>query len=79
MDKTEKNNVDKLKITKGLQKIAFGILFMFIGPVVLNSTFKNEGNVLFYPVLIIGIIICGSAMFLFFKGIKTLVKGIFND
>jgi len=79
MDKTEKNNVDKLKVTKGLRKIALGILLMFIGPVILYSAFKNEEHILYYPVIIIGIAICGTAMYQFFMGLKTLVSGIFND
>lgn len=79
MDKTEKNNVDKIKIAKGLRKISFGILFMFIGPVILYSAFKNENHFMYYPVIIIGIAVCATAMYQFFMGLRTLVSGIFND
>lgn len=79
MENSNKSEIDKIKLTKGLRKVAFAILLMFIGPVVINSAFKNEGHILYYPVLLIGIAICLTAMYQFFMGIKTMVRGIFND
>ncbi|WP_372472454.1 DUF6095 family protein [Capnocytophaga sp. ARDL2] len=73
------STTNKLKITKGLRTVAIGILCMFIGPIVLNSAFKNEQHPLYYPVMIIAIGICLTAMWLFFKGIKTMVSGLFNE
>lgn len=71
--------VDKTTIFKGFKKIAIAIPLMFVGPVIINSSFKNEENPFYYPVLALGIILCLLAMFLFFKGLITMVKGLFND
>lgn len=79
MKKIEPTGANGKKLNRGLIKIALGILLMFVGPVVLYSSFKNEGHPLYYPVLIFGIMVCIYACFLFFTGLKTFVKGIFND
>jgi len=75
----ETTNVNKVKIYKGLQKILIAILLMFIGPIITYSSFKNEGNILYYPVLIFGCLTCLFSMYLFFMGLRTLVSGLFND
>lgn len=75
----ETPGTDKTRIYKGLQKVFIAILLMFTGPIVIYSSFKNEGHFLYYPVLIAGCLICLYSMFLFFKGLKTIVSGLFND
>jgi len=71
--------INKIKIYKGLQRIFIAIFLMFIGPVIINSSFKNQEHFLYYPVLVLGCLICLSAMYLFFIGLKKMVSGIFND
>ncbi|MDN3710266.1 DUF6095 family protein [Myroides ceti] len=51
---------------------------MFVGPVIINSSFKNSEHPLYYPVLILGILICLFSMFFFFKGLTTMVSGFFT-
>ncbi len=75
----ETPQTDKTRIYKGLQKVFIAIPLMFTGPVIIYSSFKNEGHFLYYPVLIAGCLICLYSMFLFFKGLKTIVSGLFND
>lgn len=70
---------DKETVFKGIRKVSMAIPMMFIGPVVINSSFKNQGHPFYYPILAIGILICLLSMFLFFRGIVTMVKGFFND
>lgn len=70
---------DKTRIFKGLQKIFIAIPLMFVGPIIIYSSFKNQDNLFYYPVLISGCVICLFSMFLFFKGLKTMVSGLFND
>ena len=72
------NNTNRSKLFKGLQKIGFAIPLMFVGPVIINSSFKNSEHPLYYPVLILGILICLFSMFFFFKGLNTMVSGFFN-
>ncbi len=70
---------DKATVFKGIRKVSMAIPLMFVGPIVINSAFKNEGHPFYYPILAIGILICLFSMLLFFRGIVTMVKGFFND
>ncbi len=70
---------DKNRIYKGLQKIFIAIPLMFVGPIIIYSSFKNQEHFLYYPVLILGCLICLFSMYLFFMGLRTLVSGLFND
>jgi len=72
-------DLDKVTLFKGFKKVGFAIPLMFIGPIVINSSFKNQNHPFYYLVLSIGILICLFSMYLFFKGIITMVKGLFND
>ncbi|MEG1026427.1 MAG: DUF6095 family protein [Flavobacterium sp.] len=75
----ETPKADKTKIYKGLQKVFIAIPLMFVGPIIIYSSFKNQEHFLYYPVLILGCLICLFSMFLFFMGLRTLVSGLFND
>lgn len=75
----ETPKADKTKIYKGLQKVFIAIPLMFVGPIIIYSSFKNQEHFLYYPVLILGCLICLFSMYLFFKGLRTLVSGLFND
>lgn len=75
----ENKETDKTKIYKGLQRIFFAIPLMFVGPIIIYSSFKNKEHMLYYPVLIFGCLVCLFSMYLFFIGLRTLVSGFFND
>lgn len=75
----ETPKADKTKIYKGLQKVFIAIPLMFVGPIIIYSSFKNQEHFLYYPVLILGCLICLFSMWLFFIGLRTLVSGLFND
>jgi hypothetical protein len=60
-------------------KLLFGSLpLFFIGPIIINSSFKNQESPYYYPVLAVGIIISFLAVFLLFKGIRTFVNSLFD-
>lgn len=65
-------------LLKGIQYLAGALPTVFIGPVIINSAFKNKESPLYPYILGLGIIICGLAMFLIFKGINTIVKSLFD-
>lgn len=70
---------NKEVLFKGV-KIMGGTLFlMILAPLILNSSFKNQDHALFIPILGIGIICLFAAIYFGFKGIKTLMKALFND
>lgn len=70
---------DKKILVKGLTKLGWALPMFFLGPVVIHSSFKNEGHPMFIPILGIGIIICIAAMFLMFMGIRTIMKSLFDN
>ena len=67
------------KIISGVKTLVKTIFLMVIGPLLLNQALKNQEHPLFYPVLIAGITAFFGAIYLGFKGVLTVVSGIFND
>ncbi|MFD2891492.1 DUF6095 family protein [Flavobacterium chuncheonense] len=65
-------------LAKGIRYLSGALPLLFIGPVVINSSFKNKENPLYPFVLGLGIIICAFAMYLIFKGINTIIKSLFD-
>ena len=48
--------MDKIALQKGLQRVFYGILAAFIGPVVIMQAFQNEGHPWYWPVLFVGLL-----------------------
>ena len=70
---------NKELLNKGIKYLIFALPLVFIGPSVIYNAFMNKDNVWHYLVLAIGCAMCLGAMYLMFKGIQTMVKGLFND
>ncbi len=70
---------DKRILMKGITRLGWALPMFFMGPVIIHSSFKNEGHPLFIPVLGVGIIFCITAMLLMFLGIKTIMKSLFEN
>lgn len=71
-------STNKEVLNKGIKYLLYALPLFFIGPSVIFSSFKNQGNVLYYPILSLGIIGCLAAMYLMFKGIQTIMKSLFD-
>ncbi|KAA2216858.1 MULTISPECIES: DUF6095 family protein [Maribacter] len=69
---------DKEMLFKGIKKLAFTVLLMFLAPIVIWQAFKNEGHPLYWPVLVIGLILAMYAIYSGFKGIQTIVDALFG-
>lgn len=65
-------------LIKGLKKMLLSLACMFTGPTLLYISFSNQEKPLYIPLLIIGIVICGLAIFFAFKGLKTIMDSMFN-
>ena len=65
---------DNTILNRGFKFIAWALPMFFIGPTVINSSFKNTNHPIFIPVLGIGIIICILAVVFLFKGLQNIVK-----
>lgn len=73
------HKTDRRVLMNGVKYIAIAFPLMFLGPIIIYSSFKNQAHPLFYPVLGLGILCCISSMFLFFKGIQTIMKSLFGN
>lgn len=70
--------INKKTLIKGFQYMSGALPLAFIGPIVINSSFKNKENPLYPFILGLGIFVCITAIFLVFWGLKTVMKGIFD-
>ena len=67
-------NIKLLK--KSLRKILYFIILCFVSPVIITQAFKNKENVLFFPVLLFGILLSSIAVGIGLIGINQLVKSL---
>tara|TARA_B100000809_G_C15137990_1_gene531557 strand:- start:53 stop:277 length:225 start_codon:yes stop_codon:yes gene_type:complete len=70
-------HTDTKKLAKGIKYLAFTVPLLFLSPYLLTLSFLNKENFSFYLFLIVGILVGSFAIFLFFKGIKTILDSIF--
>ena len=63
---------------KSLRKIFYFMILCFVSPVIIMQAFKNQENVLFFPVLLFGIFLSSTAIIIGFIGINQLVKSLFG-
>lgn len=70
---------NKEHLAKGIKYLTGALPLMFIGPTVIYNAFMNQHTNWHYLVLGIGIVACVASIYLIFVGLKTIMKGIFND
>lgn len=69
---------NKTVLFKGIRYLSFALPLLFLGPVFLNSCFKNESHPLYFYFLVLAILVCVYAVYLGFKGVKTIVSSMFD-
>ncbi len=69
----------KDRLIKGFKKLAFAIIFAFMGPFVIQQAFQNKEHGLYIYVLTLGLIIAGSSIALGFIGISNIVSSLDNN
>lgn len=72
-------HTNKEKLLKGVKLMGGTLLLLITAPIVLNSSFKNQDHPMFIPILGIGIVLLVAAIYFGFKGIRTLMRALFND
>jgi len=66
-------------LSRGIKYLAWALPLMFVGPTVIYNAFINKNNGWHYLVLALGIVFCFGAVYLMFKGVKTVVDSIFEN
>lgn len=74
-----KNKTDKKLLAEGIKILVLAIFTLFMGPILLSAAFANPDKPLYVPLLIVGCLVSASAIFLGFKGIRTIMKSMFGD
>ena len=69
---------DKDILVKGLKRLAYTVMLMFLAPIIIWQAFKNERHPMYWPVLILGIILAIAAVGMGFKGIATIMDSLFG-
>ncbi|WP_299769792.1 DUF6095 family protein [uncultured Dokdonia sp.] len=72
-------STNKETLLKGIKIMGGTLVLLIAAPIILNSSFKNQDHPFFIPVLGVGIICFIAAIYFGFKGIKTLMKALFDD
>jgi hypothetical protein len=75
----ETKHTNKDVLVKGLKKMGISLICMFLGPTLIYVAFSNQEKPLYIPILIVGALVCIIAVFMAFKGIKTIMDSMFNS
>ena len=68
--------INKLILKTGIKYLTWALPLFFIGPTVINSSFKNQDHDFFIPVLGLGIILSIVAVVLLFSGVRNIVRSM---
>jgi hypothetical protein len=71
-------STNKHILTKGLKFMAWALPCYFIGPSIIYNAFQNKQSNWHYLVLAFGIVISFFAIYLTFKGLKTILNSMFD-
>lgn len=69
---------NKEVLVEGIKKMGIAIVLLFTGPTLLHLVLTNREKPFFIPLFIVGILICGLAIYFIFKGIKNIINSLFD-
>ena len=70
---------DREVLGRGLKQMVITLVLMFLGPFLMYVAFSNQEKPLYIPILIVSFILCAGAIFMGFKGIKTIMDSMFKS
>lgn len=70
---------DREVLGKGLKYMGITLMLMFVGPFLMYVAFSNQEKPLYIPILIVSFLLCGGAIYMGFKGIKTIMDSMFKS
>lgn len=68
---------NKALLVKGLKLLGVTVLFMFAAPITIYQAFKNQEHPLYWPVLILGLLMAITAVGYGFYSIKVIMDALF--
>jgi hypothetical protein len=74
----ETKRTNKEQLVSGIKKMGMSLVLMFLGPSLIYVAFSNSEKPLYIPILIVAFTLCSLAVYLAFKGLKTIMDSMFN-
>lgn len=75
----ETKRTDKDILLKGIKMLLLTALLMFVGPTLLYIGFSDKLSQIFsIATIVLGFVACAGAVYLGFKGLKTIMKSMFD-
>jgi len=72
-------HTNKALLNKGIKLMVITLPLLILCPYLITLSFINKDNSSFYLFIALGIIAGAWAIFLFYKGIRTIMNALFND
>lgn len=72
------SKTDRELLFKSFKYFAYTLLLMFSAPVVIYQAFKNQTHPMYWPVLIIGVLLAIAAIAMGFYSIKVIMRAFFG-
>lgn len=69
---------NKELLIKGLKSFGYTTAAMFLAPIIIYQAFKNTDKPLFIPILILGFLMAGLAIYLGFRSINIIMDSVFG-
>jgi asparagine N-glycosylation enzyme membrane subunit Stt3 len=69
---------DKKLLVKGIKFLFYTVALMFLAPIVIYQAFKNPDNILYWPVISVGLILAVAAIAMGFYSIKIILDSLFG-
>jgi len=70
---------EKPNYFKGFKYLAMSLPLIFLGPTIFNMALRNKEHVLFVPILIISLLFLFTAIFVAVKGLRIIMKTLFEE
>ena len=74
----EPKRTNKPLLVQGLKTMGLTLLLLFLGPFLLHAGLSNPDKPLHIPLVVVGIGVCGTAIYMGFRGIKIIMDSIFK-
>ena len=74
----EPKRTNRPLLVRGLKTMGLTLVLLFLGPFLLHAGLSNPDKPLHIPLVVVGIGVCGTAIYMGFRGIKIIMDSIFK-
>lgn len=74
----EQKHTNRPLLVQGLKTMGLTLVLLFLGPFLLHAGWSNPNKLLYIPLVVTGIVLCGLAIYMGFKGIRIIMDSIFK-